>query len=56
MDELMNELTDGTLKFTTTPHNFMKYADFMHSIGSIKNDPKSWKDVFFPNIYHLPGS
>jgi NitT/TauT family transport system substrate-binding protein len=43
-------------KFTTTPENVMKYADFMHSIGSIKNRPAMWKDLFFPEIHGVPGS
>jgi len=34
----------------------MKYADFMHSIGSIKNRPASWRDLFFPEIHAAPGS
>ena len=49
-------LDDPKVEFTTTPHNVMKYAQFMHRIGSIKNNPSSWKDVFFPEIHHLPGS
>jgi NitT/TauT family transport system substrate-binding protein len=34
----------------------MKYVDFMVKIGSIKTRPDSWKDLFFPNVYGLPGS
>jgi NitT/TauT family transport system substrate-binding protein len=57
---LLNEspelLNDPHIKFTTTPENTMKYADFMHSIGSIKNRPATWKDLFFPEIHGAPGS
>ena len=57
---LLNEspelLNDPHIKFTTTPENVMKYADFMHNIGSIKNSPASWKDLFFPEIHGAPGS
>jgi len=49
-------LIDPHVKFTTTPENVMKYVDFMHSIGSIKNRPASWKDMFFPEIHGAPGS
>ena len=38
------------------PENVMKYADFMHAIGSIRNRPASWKDMFFPEIHGAPGS
>jgi NitT/TauT family transport system substrate-binding protein len=34
----------------------MKYADFMHKTGAIDNMPKSWKDLFFPEIYAKKGS
>jgi NitT/TauT family transport system substrate-binding protein len=31
-------------------------AQFMHRIGSLKVAPASWKDLYFPEIYDLPGS
>jgi NitT/TauT family transport system substrate-binding protein len=49
-------LNDPHTKFTTIPENVMKYADFMNSIGSIKNRPGSWKDLFFPEIHGASGS
>ncbi len=54
--EIVDVLSDPHIKFTTTPENVMKYADFMHGIGSIKNRPASWKDMFFPEIHGAPGS
>lgn len=54
--EIVDLLNDPHVKFTTTPENVMKYADFMHSIGSIRNRPASWKDLFFPDIHNAPGS
>jgi NitT/TauT family transport system substrate-binding protein len=42
--------------WTMTPENTMKYATFMAEVGSIKAAPKSWKDLFFPEIHDLPGS
>jgi NitT/TauT family transport system substrate-binding protein len=56
IDETAAMLTDPAVKFTTTPENVSKYADFMHRIGSIKQKPASWKDVFFPEIHAAPGS
>ncbi len=49
-------LDDPQVKFTMTPQNTIKYADFMHQVGSIKVKPKSWKDLFFPEVHGLPGS
>jgi NitT/TauT family transport system substrate-binding protein len=54
--EIVDVLSDPHVKFTTTPENVMKYADFMHRIGSIRNRPSSWKDLFFPEIHAAPGS
>jgi hypothetical protein len=34
----------------------VKYAAFMHSIGSIDNLPQSWQELFFPEIHGAPGS
>jgi sulfonate transport system substrate-binding protein len=56
LDEIVSLLNDASVKFTTTPENVMKYADFMHSVGSIKNRPASWKDLFFPEVQDAPGS
>ena len=56
VNEIVDVLSDPHIKFTGTPENTMKYADFMHSIGSIRNEPASWKDLFFPEIHGAPGS
>jgi NitT/TauT family transport system substrate-binding protein len=49
-------LNDPDVTFVAAPFNTMKYVDFMHSIGSIKTRPDSWKDLFFPEIHGLSGS
>ena len=49
-------LQSAEIKFTTTPENTLKYAEFMHGIGSLKNRPASWKELFFPEIHGAPGS
>jgi len=56
VSEIVEVLNDPHVKFTTTPENVMKYAAFMHDVGSIKNQPASWKDLFFPEIQGAPGS
>lgn len=56
LQEIEDMLNDPAIVFTTTPQNVMKYVDFMAKIGSIKTRPVSWKDLFFPNVYNLPGS
>ena len=56
VDEIVRQLTEPGLTFIATPRNFMTYARFMHTIGTTKNLPASWKDAFFPLIHDLPGS
>ena len=36
-----------TTVYTTRPEHVMKYANFMHDIGSMKNKPASIEDLFF---------
>ena len=48
VDELREMLDDPDLKYTTIPENVMKYADFMHAIGTLKNRPASVSELFFP--------
>jgi NitT/TauT family transport system substrate-binding protein len=55
-DELVGILHEPDIRFTTTPENVMKYAEFMHAVGSIEARPASWKDLFFPEIHGAPGS
>jgi NitT/TauT family transport system substrate-binding protein len=56
VDELVEVLADPDIRFTTTPENTQKYAEFMQSIGSIENRPASWRELFFPEIHGTPGS
>lgn len=55
-EQLIELLGDPDIEFSTTPHNMLKYAEFMHSIGSIGKLPESWRDLFFPEIHAAPGS
>ena len=54
--EIQKDLEDPNLVFTTTPKNIQKYADFMFDVGTIKTKANSWKDVYFPEVHHLPGN
>ena len=49
-------VTDPDIVFTVAPQNTMKYAEFMHKVGALKNKPASWKDYFFPEIHGVSGS
>lgn len=56
LDEVVAVLQDPDINFTLTPQNVKTYADFMVDVGSIKNRPASWKDIFFDHVHELPGS
>ncbi|MDO9025956.1 ABC transporter substrate-binding protein [Zwartia sp.] len=45
--DMVELLNDPSIKYTTKPENVMKYATFMHQIGSMKNAPKSIDELFF---------
>lgn len=49
-------LEDPDFVVTGVPQGIMKYAQFMHATKSIDHLPKSWKDVYFPEIHKEPGS
>lgn len=56
ISELVDILNDKDIKYTTAPENLMKYATFMHSIGTIKKLPDSWKEMFFPEMHDQDGN
>lgn len=47
IDELVAILDEPETKYMIKPENVMKYANFMHEIGTLKNQPKSLSDLFF---------
>jgi NitT/TauT family transport system substrate-binding protein len=50
LNDMVAMLNDPSIKYTTAPENVMKYANFMHDIGSLKNRPTSVRDLFFPGV------
>jgi sulfonate transport system substrate-binding protein len=55
-DELMRMLTDPDTRYAVAPDGVMKYAEFMHRVGTLKAKPASWKDFFFAALHDRPGS
>ena len=56
LDDVMEVLNDADVRFTTSPENVMTYANFMADVGSIKNRPARWQEMFFPEIHGVPGN
>jgi NitT/TauT family transport system substrate-binding protein len=48
--------TGKDVRWTMAPESTVKYAEFMHAVGTIKVKPTSWKDLFFSEVHALPGS
>jgi len=38
------------------PEKTMKFANFMHSVGTLRAAPGSWRDLFFPEFNDPDGS
>jgi NitT/TauT family transport system substrate-binding protein len=53
--EVLEVLNDPDIRYTTSPENLMKYAEFMAGVGSIKARPQGWQELFFPAIHGRPG-
>jgi len=55
VEEIYAEMIDPGFNYTLTPQKVGIPVQFMHRIGSIKTPIQSWKDLFFPEAYDLPG-
>lgn len=56
IEDIMELLNDPDIRFTTSPENLMKYANFMADVGSIKTRPQNWQEMFFPEIHGVAGN
>ncbi len=55
VDDIYAVISNPDYAFTLTPEKVEKIAAFLAKIGSIKEAPQSWKDLFFPEAHTLPG-
>jgi NitT/TauT family transport system substrate-binding protein len=53
-EDVLNSL--NRMGYAVEPRGLMKFARFMAKAGNIKNEPNSWKDVFFPILHDRHGS
>jgi NitT/TauT family transport system substrate-binding protein len=56
LDEVYAAISSPDYAFTLMPEKVFKTAEFMAKIGSVKDKPASWKDMFFPEVHNLPGN
>ena len=53
---ILGILKNPEVSFDLTPHNMGKYAEFMYKVGTVKQQPTSWKDLAHPNLLSRAGS
>ncbi|VXC15830.1 ABC transporter substrate-binding protein [Burkholderia sp. 8Y] len=53
---LVKVIKDPSVQFKIAPQNTFALAQFMHRVGVIKNEPKSWQDYFFNDPATRDGS
>lgn len=56
VQQIESLLADPEIVFTLTPERTFVFADYMFRTGLIRSQPKSWKDIFFPEVHQLSGS
>lgn len=56
VDGLFKILDAPDMVFSATPVGTLQVAKFMYRIGTLKIEPQSWKELYFPEIHDLPGS
>jgi NitT/TauT family transport system substrate-binding protein len=56
LDDILELLNDPDIRFTLSPENVMRYANFMADVGTIKARPASWQEMFFPEIHGVKGN
>ena len=55
VDDIFAVINDKDYAFTLSPEKVFKTAVFMGKVGTIKEPPAKWQDLFFPDIHSLPG-
>lgn len=50
MEDAMEMVTDKDASFSATPTGMMQFANFMADVGSIKNRPEKWSDMYMPAL------
>ena len=56
VDKIHKMMSDPQITYTVAPQRVLPFAVFMHEVGTLKNKPASWKDLFFDDIHDLEGS
>ena len=44
------------ITYSSTPRGIKEHADFMYKLGTLKNQPESWKELFWENVWDHDGN
>ena len=55
-EEALEMVSDKNTTFSATPTGMMQFANFMADVGSIKNRPEKWSDMYMPALAGRPGN
>ena len=55
IDDIFAVISDKDYAFTLLPEKVFKTAVFMGKVGTLKDPPAKWQELFFPDIHSLPG-
>ena len=55
VEDIFAVIDDKDYAFTLSPEKVFKTAVFMGKVGTVKDPPAKWQDLFFPDIHDLPG-
>ena len=50
VEDIVTLITDPDTTYGMAPRSVMRFADFMASVGLLRNKPSGWEDVFFPDL------
>jgi NitT/TauT family transport system substrate-binding protein len=56
VQEVYEMLAGQQVHFNTTPLRVSSFAEFMYRTGTLKQQSRGWKDLFFPEIHGKKGS
>jgi NitT/TauT family transport system substrate-binding protein len=48
VEEIMEVLADPAIAYTTKVGGIQSFVSFMAKVGTLKNPPADWRDMFFP--------
>jgi NitT/TauT family transport system substrate-binding protein len=56
MEEVLPLVQDPDTRFSATPNGIMTFANFLASVGSMKQKATTWTDLFVPQLHGRKGS